>query len=266
MENITDLGKPELNIFTRLSERELRHYYEPHGGIFIAESEKVVERALDAGYEPVRLLIEERFRENALVTERLREVPSYAAPYETLKALVGYSLTGGMLCAMKRKREPAAEEILAGARRVAVLEHVTNPTNVGAIFRSAAALFMDAVVLSSSCADPLNRRAIRVSMGNVFSLPWAYADEPLDAAYFKENGFTTAAMALTESAVSIDEAGLARMEKLALFLGSEGYGLTTETIRACDLAVKIPMPEGVDSLNVAAAAAVAFWCAGRDQR
>lgn len=261
--HVDNLDAKELDVFARLTENQLRHYYEPHGGLFIAESRKVIERALDAGCEPVSLLVEERFADCGLVTGALADVPVWEASYEVLKELVGYPLTGGMLCAMRRPRTKTAAEVLAGARRVAVLVDVTNPTNVGAIFRTAAALSMDAVLLTGACADPLYRRAIRVSMGNVFRLPWGRFELPCGLEELKREGFLTAALALTGDSVSIEHPAIRDAGKLALLLGNEGDGLPADVLEACQYTVKIPMAEGVDSLNVGAAAAVAFWCTGR---
>lgn len=258
---ITDFDAPELDVYARLSERELLRYDEPLCGLFIAESPRVVERALDAGYEPVSLLVEQRQLEGEgrAVVERCG-VPVYTAAEDVLTHLVGFRLTRGLLCAMRRKPEPPLEAVCAGAARVAVLEEVMNPTNVGAIFRCAAALGMDAVLLTGGCADPLYRRAVRVSMGNVFLLPWTRAPENWDAR-LRALGFRTAAMALSGEPLSAS--GLSGLPKLAVVLGTEGDGLAARTISRCDYAVRIPMARGVDSLNVAAAAAVAFWELGK---
>ena len=258
---LTDFENPELDLFARLNERELAHYYEPEGGLFIAESAKVVLRALNAGYEPVALLVESRqiSKEAGPVLERCPGVPVYAAELPVLMKLTGYSLTGGVLCAMRRRKPVSPESLLTRARAVAVLEDVTNPTNVGAIFRSAAAMFIDTVLLTPGCSDPLYRRAARVSMGTVFQIPWAFFPSSDYLPVLKKAGFTTAALALSDNSVSIDHPCLSDMPKTALLLGSEGYGLSEETIRASDYVVKIPMSHGVDSLNVAAASAVAFW-------
>lgn len=262
---ISDLGIPELQVYAQLSEVQLLHYREPDTGIFIAESPKVIARALDAGYEPVSLLVERR----QLVTEeplirRCGDVPVYTADFEVLKSLTGFGMVRGMLCAMYRKKLPELSRICSGTSRIAVLENVVNPTNVGAIFRSAAAMHMDAVVLSPGCTDPLYRRAIRVSMGTVFQIPWTVLDKKSGwpAAGMKtlqEHGFRTAALALRDDSVSIDDPELMQEEKLAILLGAEGDGLASETIADCDYTVRIPMSHGVDSLNVAAASAVAFW-------
>ena len=258
---LTDLERPELDVFARLNEREVAHYYEPEGGLFIAESAKVVLRALNAGYEPVILLVESRqiAKEAEPVLERCPGVPVYAAELSVLMKLTGYTLTGGVLCAMRRRKPVSPESLLARARTVAVLENVTNPTNVGAIIRSAAAMFIDAVLLTPGCSDPLYRRAARVSMGTVFQIPWTFFPSSDYFPVLKAAGFTTAALALSENSVSISHPCLSDIPKAALLLGSEGYGLSEETIRASDYVVKIPMAQGIDSLNVAAASAVAFW-------
>lgn len=257
---ITDFAAPELDVYARLSERELLRHDEPLSGLFIAESPKVVVRALDAGCEPVSFLLERRHVEGEAreLLARCPGVPVYTATLDVLTQLVGFRLTRGVLCAMRRKPEPALEAVCASARRIAVLEEVQNPTNVGAIFRSAAALGMDAVLLTSGCADPLYRRAIRVSMGNVFLLPWTHVGADWSAA-LRALGFRTAAMALSEASVPIDAPALRAEPKLAVVLGAEGDGLAARTIAACDYTVRIPMLRGVDSLNVAAASAVAFW-------
>ena len=271
--SITTLEAPELDIYARLSEGQLFHYNEPKEGLFIAESPKVIGRALDAGYEPVSFLMEERHieTEGREILERpvCAGVPVFTAPFDVLTRLTGFKLTRGMLCAVKRKKMPGIEEICAGARRIAILENVENPTNVGAIFRSAAALNMDAVLLTSACSDPLYRRAIRVSMGTVFQVPWTYIENKnvswpqggMDLLH--EYGFKTVAMALRNDSVRIDEEKLHEEEKLAIILGTEGDGLAAETMADCDYTVKIPMSHGVDSLNVAAASAVAFWEFGK---
>ena len=256
---ITDFDAPELDVYARLSERELLRYDEPLSGLFIAESPKVIERALDAGYQPLSLLLEPKHIEGEAREIVARcDVPVYTAPLEVLTRLVGFQLTRGMLCAMRRKPEPSPEEACRNARRVVVLEDVMNPTNVGAIFRSAAALGMDAVLLTAGCADPLYRRAVRVSMGNVFLIPWTHVGEDWNAR-LHDMGFRTAAMALTDASVPVDDAAVAAEAKLAVVLGTEGDGLAPRTIAECDYTVRIPMARGVDSLNVAAASAVAFW-------
>lgn len=264
---ITDFADPALDVYARLTENQLVNREDLSQGLFIAESPKVIERALNAGYVPVSFLMEPRHVETQArdILARCGEVPVYTAPLDVLKQLTGFPLTRGMLCAMRRRPLPAVETVCAGAKRVAVLEDVMNPTNVGAIFRSAAALGIDAVLLTQACSDPLYRRAIRVSMGTVFQVPWARIGE--DAADWLQKGverlraldFRTAAMALTDNSVSIDDAQLAAEPRLAIVLGTEGDGLSPRTIAACDYTVKIPMAHGVDSLNVAAASAVAFW-------
>ena len=260
---ITDFSAPELDAYARLSERELLHRGEPAEGLFIAESPKVVERALDAGYEPLSLLLEPRHIEGEARELIARcGVPVYVAPPEVLTQLVGFHLTRGVLCAMRRRPEPALEAVCASARRVAVLEDVMNPTNVGAIFRSAAALGMDAVLLTAGCADPLYRRAVRVSMGNVFLVPWTHVGADWQAR-LRALGFKTAAMALRDDALPVGDPALAAEPRLAVVLGTEGDGLAPKTIAQCDYTVRIPMARGVDSLNVAAASAVAFWELGK---
>ena len=257
---ITDLTSPELDIYARLNETQLRHLYEPKPGIFIAESPRVIERALDVGCVPISCLCERRHIEGAAedILSRCGEIPVYTAEYEVLTKLTGFALTRGMLCAMYRPKLPTVQEVCQNAHRIAVLEDVVNPTNIGAIFRSAAALQMDAVLLTPACSDPLYRRAIRVSMGTVFQIPWTYLDQDgLDS--IRKMGFKTAAMALRDDSVSIDDPALEKEEKLAIVLGTEGDGLASATIEGCDYTVRIPMACGVDSLNVAAASAVAFW-------
>lgn len=261
---ITDFHAPELDIYARLSEAQLLHYFEPDGGLFIAESPKVIERALDAGYKPVSVLVEHKHinGEAKDIIARCKNIPVYTAEFEVLTKLTGFQLTRGMLCAMRRLPLPSAETVCRTARRIAVLENVMNPTNVGAIFRSAAALNMDAVLLTPACSNPLYRRASRVSMGTVFQVPWTYLDMESGINQLKSLGFKTAAMALSENSISIDDPKLMSEEKLAIVLGTEGDGLALSTISACDYTVKIPMTHGVDSLNVAAASAVAFWQLG----
>ncbi len=263
---IRDLSCPELDVYTRLTEAQLRNRLEPEKGIFIAESPKVIARALDAGYTPVSFLMERRHIETQAAELIARcDVPVYTAPRETLAQLTGYALTRGVLCAMKRPILPQAEAICTGKRRIAVLENIVDSTNIGAIFRSAAALGIDAVLLTPSCSDPLNRRAVRVSMGTVFQVPWTYLGEsPADwpengLARLHEMGFKTAAMALRDDSVRIDDAAPAAEKQLAIVLGTEGDGLSPQTIAQCTYTVRIPMLHGVDSLNVAAAGAVAFW-------
>ena len=264
---ITDFSAPELDVYARLTERQLLNRDCPDDGLFIAESPKVIHRALDAGYEPVSLLMERKRLEGEEkdIIARVGDVPVFFADVAVLKELTGFPLTRGTLCAMRRRPEPTVAEICAGARRIAVLENIQNPTNLGAIFRSAAALGMDAVLLTPDSTDPLYRRCVRVSMGTVFQVPWAHigetqADWPergLEA--LRSFGFKTAALALRDDSVSIDDPTLAAEEKLALVLGTEGDGLGNDTIADCDYTVRIPMQHGVDSLNVAAAGAVAFW-------
>ena len=258
--HITDFTAPELDVYARLTEAQLLNRFEPQKGMFIAESPKVIERALDAGCEPVSVLVEEsRIRGESLeVIRHCGDVPVYTAQLDVLTQLTGFQLTRGLLCAMRRPPMTTPEQVCAGARRVAVLEDVMNPTNLGAIFRSAAALGMEAVLVTSASTDPLYRRCVRVSMGTVFQVPWAYLP-PEGVSYLKRLGFRTAAMALREDSCSIDDPRLRQEEKLAVVLGTEGEGLAQSTIDACDYTVMIPMHHGVDSLNVAAASAVAFW-------
>ena len=257
---ITDYEAPELDVYARLTEAQLLNRFEPKKGMFIAESPKVILRALDAGCIPVSILVERsRIQGESLeVIERCGDIPVYTAELDVLTKLTGYQLTRGLLCAMRRPQLPKAEDILKNVRRVAVLENIQNPTNVGAIFRSAAALGMEAVLLTPDCSNPLYRRSCRVSMGTVFQVPWTYLEENWTR-QLKALGFKTAAMALSDNSVSIDDPRLLHEEKLAVVLGSEGDGLAEATIADCDYTVKIPMAHGVDSLNVAAASAVAFW-------
>ncbi len=260
---IADLGAPELDVYARLTEAQLLNGFGPGKGLFIAESPKVIHRALDAACRPVSLLMERKDIQGAArdILARCPDIPVYTADEELLCALTGYHLTRGVLCAMERPALPRPETLCARARRVAVLENVMNPTNVGAIFRSAAALGMDAVLLSPGCSDPLYRRSARVSMGTVFQIPWAWLPGWPQAGLEMLGGlgFSTAALALREDAISIEAPRLAQAERLALILGSEGDGLAGTTIAGCDFAVQIPMFHGVDSRNVAAASAVAFW-------
>ena len=268
---ITDFHAPELDPYARLTQNQLRCRLEPEKGIFIAESPKVISRALDAGYEPVSLLMERRQITGpaAEILTRCGDAPVYTADRELLAGLTGFELTRGVLCAFRRPAPRSAEELCKEARRVAVLEGIVDSTNVGAIFRSAAALNMDAVLINPSCCDPLCRRAVRVSMGTVFQVPWAQLGEtPADwpgqgLARLRAMGFKTAAMALSDRSVPIDDEALAAEPKLAIVLGTEGDGLAHATIAACDYTVRIPMSHGVDSLNVAAASAVAFWQLGK---
>ena len=258
---ITDLNAPELAVYAKCSEAQLLNREHPEQGLFIAESPKVVERALDAGCVPVSLLMEKKHLQTQAkdILERIGEIPVYTAEFDVLTQITGFELTRGMLCAMRRPAKLSAQTVCRGASRVAVLEEVENPTNVGAIFRSAAALGMDAVLLTPGCADPLYRRAIRVSMGTVFQVPWAYFESMEE---LHTLGFKTCAMALRDDSVSLRDPKLAGEKRLAIILGTEGDGLSDSTIEGCDYTVKIPMQHGVDSLNVAAASAVAFWQLG----
>lgn len=268
---ISNLNEKEIWPYVSRSEVGLLRCNEPQPGIFVAESPNVIERAINAGYEPVSFLIEEKYLDGSIrdgmvrfeLIERFPDVPVYTACGEVLKDLIGYKLTRGMLAAFKRKRLMTLSEIIKGKRRIAVLEDIVNPTNIGSIFRSAAALKMDAVILSYGCSDPLYKRASRVAMGNVFLVPWTIMDKDMwpdeGMKILRSEGFKTAAMALCNDSVSIADKNLHQEEKLALILGTEGSGLLDETIKQCDYTVKIPMADGVDSLNVAAAAAVAFW-------
>ena len=255
-----DFSAPELDVYARLTEAQLLNRHNLKEGLFIAESPKVISRALDAGCEPVSILVETaHIRSESLeVIRRCGDIPVFTAPFDVLTQLTGYQLTRGMLCAMRRPPLPTVEDICRTARRVAGLEDVMNPTNLGAIFRSAAALGMDAVLLTPACSNPLYRRSCRVSMGTVFQVPWTYLD-PNWPETLKNMGFSTCAMALRDDSYSIDDPALRAVEKLAVVLGTEGDGLANSTIAACDYTVKIPMAHGVDSLNVAAASAVAFW-------
>lgn len=267
---ITDFHAPELDVYARLREIQLFNRHEPEKGIFIAESPRVIKRALDAGCVPLSFLSEEKYLEKEAkdLLGQCGDIPVYTAEMEVLVQITGYKLTRGMLCAMKRPLLRTVEEVCTGAHRIVVLENVVNPTNVGAIFRSAAALHMDAVLLTPDCSDPLYRRSVRVSMGTVFQIPWTYLDQTdkwkeSRMGLLKKLGFRTVAMALTEDSISIDDPELLSEEKLAVILGTEGDGLTAETIADCDYRVRIPMAHGVDSLNVAAASAVAFWELGK---
>ena len=264
---LSDFAAPELDVFARLTEGQLRNRLETEKGVFVAESPKVIQRALDAGYQPISLLMERKHidGQGRDIIARCGDIPVYTAGREVLAQLTGYPLTRGVLCAMRRPRLPDVEELCAGARRVAVLESIVDPTNVGAIFRSAAALNMDAVLVTPTCCDPLYRRAVRVSMGTVFQIPWTRigatpAQWPREGMeQLRRLGFKTAAMALQEDSVSIEDPRLTAEDKLAIILGTEGDGLAASTIAQCDYTVRIPMSHGVDSLNVAAASAVAFW-------
>ncbi len=298
---VKDIHEPQLDIFARLSEGQLLHYYEPAGGVFIAESPIIIQRALDAGYIPLSMLAEHKLAQGRgrEVIARCGDIPIYTAEREVLEQITGYALTRGMLCAMYRRPLPDAAQICRDAKRIVVLENVMNPTNVGAIFRSAAALGMDGILLTSGSSDPLYRRAVRVGMGTVFQLPWTFLKQPgdcgvaqsradrdegseayqgrqegRDASAFKSRGsqmvqflhglgFKTAAMALREDSISLEDPCLQAQERLAIVLGTEGDGLAADTIADCDYTVRIPMAHGVDSLNVAAASAVAFWQLGR---
>ncbi len=285
---ITNFAAPELDVYARLTENQLLNRHEPEKGIFIAESPKVIERALDAGCVPVSLLLERAHIEGqaSAIIKRCGNIPIYTADFDILTQLTGFKLTRGALCAMRRPALPTVEQVCKNARRIAVLENVMNPTNIGAIFRSAAALNMDAILLTCACSNPLYRRAIRVSMGTIFQIPWTFLDnipkthKPImdnatsivdstvcsTSSYLsllKKLGFKTAAMALSDDSVNIDNPELMAEEKLAIILGTEGDGLASSTITDCDYTVCIPMSHGVDSLNVAAASAVAFWQLGR---
>lgn len=261
---ITDFMAPELDIYARFRETELLRGFGDEG-FFIAESPKVVERALDAGCVPVSMLVEHKHidGEAKKIIKRCSDVPVYTAEFDILSKLTGFKLTRGMLCAMKRPKMKSAEEICENAKRIAIMENVMNPTNVGAIFRSAAALKIDGIILTTGCSNPLYRRAIRVSMGTVFQIPWTFFSDEMwpgkGMKFLHSNGFKTAAMALTDDSVSIDDKSLKQENKLAIILGTEGEGLCQHTIDKSDYTVKIPMAKGVDSLNVAAASAVAFW-------
>lgn len=266
---IKDFAAPELDVYARLTENQLVNRADPKNALFIAESPVVIQRALDAGCVPVSLLMEGKHVDGKgrELIARCGDVPVYAASLEILTRLTGFHLTRGVLCAMRRPKLPDYREVCAGVRRVAVLENVMNPTNIGAIFRSAAALGMDAVLLTAAGSDPLYRRAIRVSMGTVFQVPWAYLPEGEDwVPALRALGFKTAAMALRQDSVRLSDPALNREEKLAIVLGTEGDGLAGSTIAHCDYTVCIPMAHGVDSLNVAAASAVAFYQLGSMNR
>ena len=267
---ITDFTAPELDVYARIPEVQLLRFYEPKPGLFIAESPKVIQRAANAGYQPVSFLVQHKDleKEGKELLQKFPGIPVYTADYEVLVKLTGFALTRGMLCAMTRRDLPSVEDICKNARRIAILENVVNPTNIGAIFRSAAALHMDAVLLTPGCCDPLYRRATRVSMGTVFQIPWTYFDRktkwPVQGMEsLSEMGYKTVAMALRNDSVEIRDPKLKAEEKLAIILGTEGEGLDAETMELCDYTVKIPMSHGVDSLNVAAASAVAFWQLGK---
>ena len=264
---ITDISAPELDVYARLTETQLRNRLEPEKGIFIAESPKVIRRALDAGCQPLSLLMERKHidGQGAEIIARCGDIPLYTADREILESLTGYTMTRGILCAMRRPKLPALEEVLKDAKRVAVLEGIVDSTNIGAIFRSAAAMHIDVVLLTPTCCDPLCRRAVRVSMGTVFQIPWTRIGENKEQwpqpglQWLRDLGFITAAMALSDEAVTIEDENLMAEEKLAIILGTEGDGLSDQTIAQCDYTVCIPMSHDVDSLNVAAASAVAFW-------
>lgn len=267
---ITDINAPELDIYARLKEVQLLRYNEPAKGIFVAESPLVIKRAMDAGCKPVSFLMEEKYVDTKAVSllERAGDVPVYAAELSVLEQITGFKLTRGMLSVMERPDLPTAEDLLSKFHRIAILEEVVNPTNTGAIFRSAAALGMEAVLFTQGSCDPLYRRSARVSMGTVFQIPWTFFDKKLSwpdegMELLHQYGFKTVAMALTDNTISIDDERLHAEDKLAIILGTEGDGLKTNTIASCDYTVKIPMSAGVDSLNVAAASAVAFWELGR---
>lgn len=256
---INSLSHPGVELFSTLTEAQLRKQMEPEKGIFIAESPKVIRVALDAGYEPLALLCEQKHiaGDAADIVGRCGDIPIYTGDRDLLAALTGYTLTRGVLCAMRRPILRSVDDVCRGARRVVVIDGVVDTTNIGAIFRSAAALGIDAVLLTPSSCDPLNRRAVRVSMGSVFLVPWSWLDDPVYS--LKERGFRTAAMALSDNSVSIDDESLVSEERLAIIMGTEGDGLAQSVIDAADYVVRIPMAHGVDSLNVAAASAVAFW-------
>lgn len=264
---ITTFNLPGLRPFSCKSEVQLLRYFEPDPGIFIAESAKVIHRALNAGYQPIALLVDKNLLDGQAkdIIEQCSDIPIYTAESDILIQLTGFHLTQGILCAMRRRVLPDIETICSRAARIAVMEDIVNPTNVGAIYRSAAALNFDAVLLTSGCSDPLYRRSIRVSMGTVFQIPWTYFDcsgsEYVER--LKGLGFTTVAMALRDDSVGLDAPQLMKEERLAVILGTEGEGLKDTTIDGCDYTVKIPMAHGVDSLNVAAASAVAFWQLGK---
>ena len=256
---ITSLTHPGVELFSTLTEAQLRQKMEPEKGLFIAESPKVIERALDAGYKPIALLCENKHinGDAASIIARCGDIPIYTGDRELLASLTGYTLTRGVLCAMQRQQPRSVADVCAGARRVVVFDGVVDTTNIGAMFRSAAALGVDAVLVTPTSCDPLNRRAVRVSMGSVFLVPWTWLDAPVSS--LKELGFRTAAMALTDKSVPLGDPALSGEERLAIVMGNEGDGLASDVIAASDYVVRIPMAPGVDSLNVGAAAAVAFW-------
>lgn len=260
---VSDISFPELALFSRLTEAQLRNRLEPEKGIFIAESPKVINVALDAGFQPVALLTEQRHMEGQAkdIIARCGDIPIYVGRGSILQSLTGYELTRGVLCAMRRPQPRTLDEVCAGTRRIVIIDEVSNATNTGAIFRSAAALGMDAVLLTPTCSDPLNRRAARVSMGTVFQIPWTYLEDwpEQGIAQLHDRGFRLAAMALNNQSVLVDCPELMAEKHLAIVVGSEGYGLSQTVLKQCDYVVRIPMSRGVDSLNVAAASAVAFW-------
>ncbi len=264
---IKDFFAPELDVYARLTEVQLLNREFPDKGMFIAESPKVIDRALEAGYEPVSCLIEKKHieGEGKEILSKIGDIPVYTAEFDVLTQLTGFKLTRGMLCSMKRKKLPGLADICKNAKRIAILEDIMNPTNMGAIFRSAAALGIDAVILTPACTDPLYRRSIRVSMGTVFQVPWTFMDEN-GYLEIRKLGFKTAAMALKDDTLSLRDPRLSQCEKLAIVLGTEGDGLADTTIEDCDFTVKIPMTHGVDSLNVAAASAVAFYELGNNDK
>ncbi len=263
---IDNLDDERLKVFSTLSERELLNRDKPENGLFIAESPKVIERALSAGYEPVCILIEDSQIENegAEIIANCPDIPVFTSDFDTLTGITGYKLTRGMLCCMKRKALPSPGDLLSKATRAAVLEDVENPTNVGAVFRSAAALGMDCVLLTGGCSDPFYRRSIRVSMGSVFKIPWTFLPEN-HVSLIKDFGFTVAALALRDDNTLLGDDKLSSSDKLAVYLGNEGNGLSEETVKKCDYVVKIPMQNGVDSLNVSVASALAFWELGHNK-
>lgn len=271
---IEEFHAPELDMYTRLSEGQLLHYNEPDLGFFIAESPKVIERALCAGYEPVSLLVETKHIKGEAkgLIDRCGDIPVYTAEFDVLKNLTGFPLTRGALCVMHRKKLPDIKSLCEDAKRIVILENVMNPTNVGAIFRSAAALHMDAVLLTAGCSDPLYRRASRVSMGTVFQIPWTFFHEKEESwpengmEILRQLGFKTVAMALREDSIALDDPMLQSEEKLAIVMGTEGEGLAFKTIADCDYTVRIEMAGEVDSLNVSVAAGIAFWELGKNKR
>lgn len=256
---IDSLSHPGVGIFASVTDAQMRNRLEPQKGVFIAESPKVILTAIGAGWEPLSLLCEKKHIEGDAreIISRCGDIPVYTGERALLAAITGYTLTRGVLCAMRRKPLPSLETVCRGARRIAVIDGVSDTTNIGAIFRSAAALGVDGIILSPTSCDPLNRRAVRVSMGSVFLVPWTFDDNPVD--HLKELGFTTVALALSDDSVPIDDPELVRTDRMAMVLGTEGDGLSAEVISRTDIVARIPMSHGVDSLNVAAAAAVAFW-------